>query len=252
MNNVGRLVWHELHTQDRLKAQKFYTQLVGWDTKEFPMGPAEPYTLCQLSGKDHAGITKSQAPDHVPPHWLPYIHVDDVDAAAAKVTALGGKVVNPPMDIPNIARFAVVMDPTGGKFAIHQHFTPYQEEPKIPLVGSFCWDELLTSDPEAAANFYASLFGYAVESMDMGPNGTYRILKSGDRQRAGIMQMPPEIPHTHWFTYIAVNNVDESTQKAQELGANVMVGPQNIPNIGRFSAINDPTGAVVALFTGNK
>src|SRR5580698_253144 len=134
MSNVGRFVWHELHTQDRTKAQKFYSQLVGWETKEVPMGPGEPYTLCLLGGKDHAGITKSKAPAHVPPHWLPYIHVDDVDAAAAKVTSLGGQVLNPPMDIPNVARFAVVRDPTGGAFAIHHHNTPYPEEPKTPPV----------------------------------------------------------------------------------------------------------------------
>jgi predicted enzyme related to lactoylglutathione lyase len=68
--------------------------------------------------------------------------------------------------------------------------------------------------------------------------------------RAGIMKMPPAVPHSHWLTYIAVKNVDESTRNARELGAKVMVEPQDIPNIGRFSAIDDPTGAGVALFTG--
>jgi predicted enzyme related to lactoylglutathione lyase len=252
MNDVGRFVWHELHTEDRPKAQKFYTQLVGWDTKEVPMGPGEPYTLCFLNGKDHAGIIKSQAPAHVPPHWLPYIHVDDVDAAASKVSELGGKVINPPMDIPNVGRFAVVMDPTGAIFAIYLNNKPYPPEPEMPLLGSFCWDELMTSDPDAAEAFYTSMFGYTVESMDMGPMGTYRILKSGERRRGGIMKAPPGVPHSHWLTYIAVKNVDESTHNATEFGAKVIVEPQDIPNIGRFSALNDPTGAGVALFTGKK
>ena len=84
-SNTGRFVWHELHTTDRPKAQKFYATLIGWETKEVPMGPGEPYTLCLLGGKDHAGITKSMAPAHVPPHWLPYLAVDSVDASAAKV-----------------------------------------------------------------------------------------------------------------------------------------------------------------------
>ncbi|MDQ2993818.1 MAG: VOC family protein [Pseudomonadota bacterium] len=250
MSDVGRFVWHELHTQDRTKAQDFYVPLTGWKLKEFSMGPGEPYTLCQLGGKDHAGIMKSQAPANVPPHWLPYIHVDDVDAAAKKVTELGGKVINPPMDIPDIARFAIVMDPTGGAFAIHQHYTPYQAEPETPQVGSFCWDELFTSDPEAAANFYSALFGYTQESMDMGPAGTYRILKNGDKRRAGIMQSPPEMPGTYWSSYIAVKSVDESTKKARELNAQVMVEPQDIPHVGRFSVVQDPTGAVISFFTG--
>ena len=77
---TGRFVWHELHTTDRAKALKFYATLLGWETKEVSMGPGEPYGLCFLNGKDMAGITKSMAPAHVPPHWLPYIAVDSVDA----------------------------------------------------------------------------------------------------------------------------------------------------------------------------
>ncbi len=251
MSNVGRFVWHELHTQNRPRAQKFYAQLVGWETKEVPMGPGEPYTLCLLGGKDHAGITKSMAPASVPPHWLAYIAVDDVDTSAARAQELGGTQLRAPMDIPEVGRFSVVRDPTGAAFALFKSNKAYPEEPKTPPVSSFCWEELLTSDPEAAAKFYAGLFGYTVDSMDMGPMGTYRILKSGDKQRAGIMKMPPGVPHAHWLTYLAVKNVDESTRNARELGAKVMVQPQDIPNIGRFSAIDDPTGAGVALFTGN-
>lgn len=250
MSNVGRFVWHELHTQDRPRAQKFYAQLVGWETKEVPMGPGEPYTLAQLGGKDNAGITRSMAPASVPPHWLPYLAVDDVDAATARAKELGGAQLNAPMDIPEVGRFSVVRDPTGAAFALFKSAKAYPEEPKTPPVGSFCWEELLTSDPEAAAKFYSALLGYTVDSQEMGPIGTYRILKTGDRMRAGIMKMPPGVPHSHWLTYIAVKNVDESTRNARELGAKVMVEPQDIPNIGRFSVIDNPTGAGVALFTG--
>jgi predicted enzyme related to lactoylglutathione lyase len=251
MTDVGRFVWHELHTQDRPAAQKFYAQLVGWETKEVPMGPGEPYTLAQLGGKDCAGITKSMAPASVPPHWLPYIAVDDVDKATAKAKELGGTQLNAPMDIPEVGRFSVVRDPTGAAFALFKSVKAYAEEPKVPPVSSFCWEELMSSDPEAAAKFYAGLFGYTVDSMDMGPMGTYRILKSGDRQRGGVMKVPTGAPpQSHWITYLAVKNVDESTRNARELGAKVAAQPQDIPNIGRFSVIIDPTGAAIALFTG--
>jgi uncharacterized protein len=248
---TGRFVWHELHTGDRAKATKFYAQLIGWETKEVPMGPGETYGLCLLNGKDVAGITKSMAPAGVPPHWLPYIAVENVDTSAARVKELGGKVIGAPMDIPNVGRFAVVADPQGATFALHKHATPYPEEPAQPPVSAFCWEELSTSDPEAAAKFYAALFGYTIESMDMGPMGTYRILKSGDRQRAGIMGFMPQGPkHPHWLEYIAVKDVDASTRNANELGAKTLFGPQDIPKIGRFSIIADPTGAAVALFKG--
>jgi hypothetical protein len=251
-STIGRFVWHELHTNDRPKAVKFYKTLMGnWETKDVQMGPGEPYSLCQMNGKDFAGITKSQAPAHVPPHWLPYIAVDDVDAMAKKVAELGGKVNMQPMDIPNVGRFAVVMDPQGAAFALHKHATPYPEEPQVPAVGSFCWNELMTSDPVAATKFYTQLFGYGVQESDMGPMGTYRVLKRGDRQTAGVMKMPPQVPHPHWLAYLAVTDVDASTRNAKELGAQVHVQPMDIPKIGRFSVIDDPTGAGVALFKGS-
>ncbi len=251
MSNTGRFVWHELHTTDRSKALKFYAQLIGWETKEVPMGPGDPYGLCFLNGKDIAGITKSMAPPNVPPHWLPYIAVDDVDASAAKIKEHGGRVLQAPMDIPNVGRFAAVADPQGAAFAIHKHATPYPEEPKVPPVGAFCWEELMTSDPVAAVKFYTAVFGYTVEEHDMGPMGTYRILKNGDRQRAGVMKlMPGQPPHPAWLEYIHVADVDQSTRNAKELGATVHREPMDIPNIGRFSIVSDPTGAGIALFKG--
>jgi predicted enzyme related to lactoylglutathione lyase len=249
---TGRFVWHELHTSDRPKAAKFYKQLIGWETKDVPMGPGEPYTLCQREGKDIAGITKSMAPANVPPHWLAYIAVDNVDASAAKIKELGGKVLMAPTDIPNIGRFAPVTDPQGAAFAIYKSSSPAPEETEKPPVGTFCWEELSTSDPAAAAKFYSAAFGYTIEEVPMAETGTYRILKRGDRQTAGIMKtMPGAPPQPHWLTYLAVKNVDESTKNAKELGAQVHMPPTDIPKIGRFSVLGDPTGAAIALFTGS-
>jgi predicted enzyme related to lactoylglutathione lyase len=214
------------------------------------MGPGEPYTLCILNGEQIAGITKSQAPANVPPHWLPYFAVEDVDAASAKAKSLGAKILSEPMDIPDVGRFAVVADPQGAAFALFKDAKPYPQEPERPPIGAFCWEELATTDPEAAAKFYTGLFGYTVEAQDMGPMGTYRILKRGDRMTAGIMQKPPQVPQSYWLEYIAVKDVDASARSAKELGANVLVVPTDIPKIGRFSVIADPTGGVVALFTG--
>lgn len=252
MSNTGRFVWHELHTTDRPRAMKFYATLLGWETKDVPMGPGDPYGLCLLGGTDIAGITKSMAPAHVPPHWLPYIAVDDVDASVAKLKELGGKVLNAAMDIPNVGRFAAVADPQGAAFALFKHVKPYPEEPKTPPPSAFCWEELSTPDPEAAAKFYGALFGYSVEAVDMGPMGTYRILKSRERQRAGVTKPMPGAPaQAHWLEYIAVKDVDASTRNAKELGAKALMEPQDIPNIGRFSIVADPTGAAIALFKGS-
>jgi predicted enzyme related to lactoylglutathione lyase len=250
-SNVGRFVWHELHTSDRVKAAKFYGTLMKWETKEVPMGPGDPYTLCLINGKDHAGITKSMAPANVPPHWLPYLAVEDVDKSAAKVTELGGKILMQPMDIPNVGRFAAVTDPQGAAFAIYKGAKDYPEETATPPVGAFCWEELATSDPDAAVKFYTSLFGYTTESKDMGPMGTYHILKRGDRQTAGVMKLQPGAPpHSHWLEYVHMTDVDGTVRNAKEMGATLVFGPQDIPSIGRFAILADPTGAAIAVFKG--
>jgi predicted enzyme related to lactoylglutathione lyase len=250
---TGRFVWHELHTSDRAKAIAFYGKIAPWEIKDVPMGPGEAYGLCLLGGKDFAGITKSQtgaaSSMSAPPHWLPYIAVEDVDASAKKAKELGGRVVTPPMDIPNVGRFSVIADPQGAIFALYKHASAPPAEPEKPPVGAFCWEDLWTNDAEAAAKFYAGLFGYTVEPVDMGPMGTYRLLKRGDVQTAGIAQMPPNGPPPSWLSYIHSPKVDDSTRQSVELGSKVLVPPTDIPNIGRFSVVSDPVGAAIAFFT---
>ena len=248
---TGRFVWHELHTGDRAKAHEVLRTAPGMGDEGGPDGSGRHTACACTTARTWPESSTSKAPANVPPHWLPYIAVEDVDASAKQAKDLGGKILGAPMDIPNVGRFAVVADPQGATFAIYKGAKPYPEEQTPPPVGAFCWEELSTSDPEAAAKFYAALFGYTIESVDMGPMGTYRILKSGDRQRAGIMKSMPQGPQQpHWLEYVAVKDVDAATRNAKELGAKTLFGPQDIPNVGRFSVIADPTGAAIALFKG--
>ena len=117
--------------------------------------------------------------------------------------------------------------------------------------GTFCWNELMTGDVEAAKKFYTSLLGWQTEDVDMGECGTYTVLKVGEQQIGGMFQMAGEqfegVP-SHCMSYIAVEDVDASTRQAEELGATVCMPPSDIPDTGRFSVITDPTGATIALF----
>lgn len=114
--------------------------------------------------------------------------------------------------------------------------------------GTFCWNELLTKDAPKATKFYTQLLGWTTREMDMGPEGTYTVFAHQGKDIAGCYTAKePEVPNA-WMSYIAVSNVDESTTKAQELGATLCHGPTDIPDIGRFSVITDPTGATLALF----
>jgi predicted enzyme related to lactoylglutathione lyase len=89
-----------------------------------------------------------------------------------------------------------------------------------------------------------------MRAVDMGAAGTYYIVSSAGKDVAGMLQMPPDAGATpFWLGYVAVEDVDRSTARLQELGGIVHVKPSDIPNVGRFAVTADPQGASVALFT---
>jgi hypothetical protein len=248
----GRFVWHDFMTADAKAAAKFYTQLFGWKTRDVDMGPDGTYTIISAGEREIGGFWPMKQKD-VPPHWVGYVATDDVDGLIEKAKAQGATVHVPPQDIPKIGRFAVLADAQGAVFS-PMKFAQLPPEVDRPATGTFCWDELLTTDPEAAKKFYVSLFGYATEAKDMGPMGTYTIFKRGERMSAGMMKLPEQAQKMgappHWLVYVAVDNVDTSSAKAQGLGAKELVAPQDIPNLGRFAILQDPFGAVFAVFKG--
>jgi uncharacterized protein YndB with AHSA1/START domain/predicted enzyme related to lactoylglutathione lyase len=117
MFGPGRFSWNELHTADVDGAGAFYSQLFGWETAPMPGGM--PYTLFKMNGTEVGGMMKSPRPGE-PPHWLAYVTVEAADATAARIAELGGKIVAPPFDIPNVGRIAIAQDPQGAAFGIFQ------------------------------------------------------------------------------------------------------------------------------------
>jgi predicted enzyme related to lactoylglutathione lyase len=114
MMKHGAFGWFELMTTDPEAAKKFYGELFGWETKDMPMGEGMTYTVLNVNGDDAAGLMGiPEEAKGMPPAWSIYITVDDVDATAKRVEELGGKVVRPPDDIPDVGRFCVLMDPQG-------------------------------------------------------------------------------------------------------------------------------------------
>ena len=110
----GQFVWYEHLTQDARAATAFYTDVVGWKTQPFAEGG--DYVMWVGSQGPLGGVMK--LPDEAeqmgaPPHWMAHVQVDDVDATAALVKKLGGKVHKEPTDIPTVGRFAVIADPQG-------------------------------------------------------------------------------------------------------------------------------------------
>lgn len=120
--------------------------------------------------------------------------------------------------------------------------------------GAFCWIEVNTTDPAAAKKFYSGLFGWNLTDMPMG-DAPYTMADIGGKQVAGIFKLPEEAlkmgARPTWLSYIAVDDVDASTAKATSLGAKVMNGPKDV-GPGRMTILQDPTGAVFALWKSSK
>lgn len=120
----GALCWNEVYTTDIDRAGKFYRDVLGWKLEPHDMGPMGVYTLFKAEGVENSvggmmGITKEM--QGMPPNWCAYIATSDVDASSKKVGELGGKVMVPPTEIPNIGRFAIVSDPQGAVFALYKN-----------------------------------------------------------------------------------------------------------------------------------
>lgn len=115
---LNSIAWNELITPDPAAAVKFYGDLFGWTTEPFGTG-ANPYTLFKHGNQTFGGVMAPPQPG-IPPHWLNYVAVADLDAAFAKATALGATVCVPPMSIGEAGRIAVLRDPQGAGFGLHQ------------------------------------------------------------------------------------------------------------------------------------
>lgn len=118
--------------------------------------------------------------------------------------------------------------------------------------GAFCWIELPTSDQNAAKSFYSSLFGWASQDFPMGPNDFYTMFQLGGRDAAAAYTMRPEqrsqgVP-PHWMIYIAVESADNAASRVAQLGGKLLAPPCDVYDIGRMAVVQDPTGAVFALW----
>ena len=110
--------------------------------------------------------------------------------------------------------------------------------------------EIAADDPERAIKFYGDVFGWEYKVGDVDGVSYSEIMANG-RPVGGIHQMGAEFGGgpPHWMAYVAVDDVDAAAKRAEELGGKVCVPPTDIPNVGRFSVINDPTGATLSLIT---
>jgi predicted enzyme related to lactoylglutathione lyase len=244
----GEICWYELGTRDIKAAVDFYKKLTGWTTVEHDMGEMGIYYIFQLDGQDVGAAYQMGGPqfEGVPPHWMTYVWVDDVDAVAAKAAQLGGKIIAPPMDVADVGRMAFVQDPQGANFAIFKGREHHGAARLSGKSGSFLWIELTTSDVQGARSFYGGAVGWTYKDLQ-GPGGGYTICEVDGKGVAGMTspKMPGAPPH--WMPYLSIADCDKSVARAQQSGAAVIVPPQDVPAAGRLAVLRDPTGAVFAV-----
>ena len=253
----GTFSWPELATTDQTAGVAFYRALFGWDVNEQPIGPTEVYSMFLVRGKEVAAAYTMRPEERLsgaPPHWNLYVTVANVDETVKRAEALGAKVLAPPFDVMDAGRMAVLQDPTGAVFCVWQgkkHIgAKILNEP-----GALCWSELTTRDTKAAESFYTRLFGWTAQHGAPGAGMEYTEFHNQGRSGVGMLPMPAQMSAnvpSYWMPYFQVADCDVSAAKAQELGAIVMVPPQDIPghptSMGRFAIAKDPQGAMFAVF----
>ena len=128
-----------------------------------------------------------------------------------------------------------------------------QETPSY-APGTFCWVELATTHSEAAKKFYTGLFGWTPDDRQVGPGMVYTMLNLAGKNVGALYQMEPERiaqgTPPHWLSYASVTSADETSAKAKDLGATLLAGPFDVMTVGRMAVVQDPTGAVFALWQG--
>jgi predicted enzyme related to lactoylglutathione lyase len=153
----------------------------------------------------------------------------------------------PTFDVLDAGRMAVLADPAGAVFCVWEP----KENIGAHLLrerGALSWFELLTQDASQAGPFYAELFDYELEPF--GPDGSYTVFKKGDTQMGGMMSAPSAGMPSFWGLYFTVGDVDGVADKVRAAGGQIMMGPQDMPKIGRISVMADPQGAVFGVING--
>jgi predicted enzyme related to lactoylglutathione lyase len=241
-------VWYELVSKDAKKAQGFYGEVFGWKTVPFPMG-ASTYEMIYAGQTPDTMIGGYAAPknDRQPSHWISCVSVEDVDAAAKAAIANGGKVVEVPFDVPSVGRRARIADPQGAELYVFKNAKGDPADVPTAPPGRFFWNELHTTDPTKALAFYEKVAGLTHRSMDMGPAGTYHIVSRGGVDRGGVTSHLQPGVSPHWLPYVAVDDPDATIARAKKLGATIPMPPEDIPGVGRFGVLQDPTGALLAI-----
>lgn len=241
--------WLDLGTPDPQAARTFYGGVFGWTFQS--AGPdAGGYGFFQLDGKDVAA-TGPLGEAGARPAWNLYFATPDADASAALIRDAGGTVRSGPLQVMEAGRMLQATDPGGAEFSLWE---PGRVKGlgKVSELNTFFWAELHTAHRDLALVFYHSLFGWRHQQFS-GAGMDYTVLSTADGPEedaafGGLAEIPDE-RDARWLPYFYVADTDATAESVRAHGGQLLMEPQDVPNVGRIGHLADPFGAGFAVIT---
>jgi predicted enzyme related to lactoylglutathione lyase len=248
----GGFVWHDLLTREIDGSREFYEELFGWRVERSQTN--DSHVVLSTTEEIVAGLLPLGDNDELLNRWIAYVGVDDVTEPPARALPLGGEAPLRDQLASRPGRISIVTDPHGASIAAIDGVFPVPEEGAAPPPhGTFCWHEIVTSEPEEAKTFYSKVFDWRVTCVPQGDLGVYWMLVNDSIGVAGVRPAPP-LPgqRSFWLCYIAVRDVDETALRAEQLGGRVLTEPLDVHKFGRFATVSDRLGGVFAVLTNKR
>jgi len=251
----SRFVWFDLMTTDAQAAKQFYSEIMGWTAQPWQGGG---YDLWLAGDQPVGGMVELDAAERkagTRPHWNGFVSTSDIEETTRMAKELGGKILSPIQDIPEVGKFASIEDPQGARFSVLQG-RESAGAPTPDALGHYGWSELNTTDWKSAWKFYSALFGWVkTASMDMGEEfGEYFMFGVDSQRSLGGMSNAAKMMKepAHWLHYANVRSVDESVKAIAAKGGKVLNGPMDVPGGDRIAQCKDPRGGYFAIFSRGK
>lgn len=239
---MGVPCWTDLSTPDVEAAQRFYAAVLGWEFQESDEDYGG-YVIAEVRGSATAGIGPVMGDQQVP-SWTLYVASDDADASAAAVSEHGGAVLMPPGDVGPLGRMFIAADHVGGVFGVWQAGSHIGAS-LVNEPGGITWEDLRSSDPDRARQFYGEVFGYEFRPLTPAmPDYTTFHTPGEDGPLGGmgaLMGAPAGTP-SHWLVYFSVADVDQAVTAAEGQQGSLLA-PAFDTEFGRMAGLVDPAGA---------
>jgi predicted enzyme related to lactoylglutathione lyase len=246
----GKFIWADLFSSDLEVSRDFLVGLLGWEWRWISTEEGRRYGIFYNDGSAVAGLAHHRpksAPGQRYARWAYYLSVRDVDDLLARAQARGAEVLMPVREVAKRGRFAILADgeraPLGVLTSHSGDPEDYRAEP-----GEWLWHQLFARDPDAAASYYAELFGYELHAPKDYPDLVDIILASDGFARAGIARLPADSEAiSQWLGLVRVADLRATLARVEALGGEVLLAPDAGVADGAVALVADPLGAPLGL-----